>query len=176
MLLGSRTDVTRGEYQTRCTQGVCWGCVWTISADLEATCCWRLCFCPKLNLTLQKEFGQCSHVQNGDWCAIISLLRPVAALFACELARGGPHTLPSLIPQQFPPKDSTIKGRPFPREVVQIPEAVRTRCANSLKRDGLGPLCISGCAFSRGLPVSSVPQTCRLRPVSEVLAPPQPKP
>ena len=45
----------------RCTRGAYTGIVvWTASANLEATCCRRLCFCPKLYLTLQKELGQCT--------------------------------------------------------------------------------------------------------------------
>ena len=48
-----------GEYQTRCTRGahavrIPGGVAWTVSATLEATCCWSLCFCPKLYLTLQQ--------------------------------------------------------------------------------------------------------------------------
>ena len=53
---------TLGECQTRCTRGAYTGVVaWTVSANLEATCGWRLCFSPTLHLTLQKELEQCSH-------------------------------------------------------------------------------------------------------------------
>ena len=44
----------------------------TVSANLEATRCWRQCFSPKLYLTLQEELGQCGGMQNWDWCAILS--------------------------------------------------------------------------------------------------------
>ena len=129
-----------GEYQTRCARGahgvrVTGIVAWTVSANLEATCCWPLCFCPTLYLTLQKELGQCSHMQNWDWCAMTCHLPPVAAPVACELGQGGPHTLPYLLPQQPPPRDSIykgFKGRPFPGEVVQQTDVVRTRCLDSL--------------------------------------------
>ena len=79
------------EYQTRCARGACTRVVaWTVSANLEATCYWRLCFCPKLYLTLQKELV----VQPGIGVQYLQYFQPVAALFAWELAQGGPHTLP----------------------------------------------------------------------------------
>ena len=60
----------------QCTSGAyCSGVVaWTVSANLEITCCWCSGFGPKLCLTLQKELGLCSHMQNWDWCAISSHL------------------------------------------------------------------------------------------------------
>ena len=61
--------------RARCTRGAFTGVVaWTVSANLEATCCWLLCFCPTLYLTPPKIFGQCSHMQNWDWCAAVCRL------------------------------------------------------------------------------------------------------
>ena len=65
-------DCWGGGYPTRCPRGACPGVVaWTVSAHFEATCCWCLCVCPTLYLALQKDFGQCSHVQNWGWCAVV---------------------------------------------------------------------------------------------------------
>ena len=59
--------------RVRCTRGAYTGVVaWTVSAKLEAACCWRLCFCPKLHLTLRKELGQPN--ANWDRCAIMCYL------------------------------------------------------------------------------------------------------
>ena len=78
--LAIRGGIRRGAraVHTRC---VSWTGVvaWIVSANLEATCCWRLCFSPQLYLTLQKEVGQCSHMQNWDWCAIFVIFQLVAA-------------------------------------------------------------------------------------------------
>ena len=65
---------------------------WTVSATLEATCCWRPCFCPELCLTLQKELG---HMQNWDWCAICCHLRACCLMPESSSSSAASTTPPS---------------------------------------------------------------------------------
>ena len=73
-IIFSRDDKegTRGHYQRRWARGTYTGvAAWPASANVEATCCWCLYSCPTPYLTLQKEPGQCSRMQNRDWCVLI---------------------------------------------------------------------------------------------------------
>ena len=72
-----------------------------------------------------------SSVMFPSWQAC--LLQSSVPLSPCELAQGGTGTPcqneQQLFPQKPPPRYSIYKGRPFAREVVQIP----TRCARSAR-------------------------------------------
>ena len=74
--------------------------VWAVSANLEATCCWRLCLYPKLYLTPQKKLGQPSHMQNWDRCAIIChFFSLLLHWLRVSLPKGALTPLPYLFPQ-----------------------------------------------------------------------------
>ena len=123
-----------GVYQKRCARGACavrvlglfrgpFRLIWRLLCPVGGPKTFRICVCP--------PFCLCHGVLcNVPFLADVYfvLFRPVAALVACEPARGGPHVLPHLLPQRPPPRDSVcncFKGRPFPGEVVHIPDAVR---------------------------------------------------
>ena len=125
-----------GEYQTRCVYG---GCCVDCFRYFRGTCCWRLRCCPQLHLTLQKGFGQCSHMQNWDWCATICH-RSACTGCMCVWGGGGgltPCHTSSCNLLQGAVFTRASKGRPFPREGVPIPDAVRARCVRAGPRTAL---------------------------------------
>ena len=100
----------------------------------------------------------------------VSSFSPLLRWLHVSSPKGGPRTPPYLFPQQPPPRDSIyrgFKGRPFPREVVQIPDAVHAWCANAPSVLKLQMLPLSGgctvrcvCKKSAGSHGSQGPEFC----------------
>ena len=114
--LGGLSDAVR----TQCTSGVYPGVVVrAVSANLDAMCCWHLCFCPKLYLTVQKELGQCSQPKLGLVCNNLSS-------FSLLL-----HWLHVSLPPATSTKGHYLQGLHF-LEKCSKPDVGRAQCMNSL--------------------------------------------